>query len=621
MKIGRSILLSLPILLIAAGLRAEVLPFNVEVGFRFLSLDGNRGMYRTQVNEQGGFVLRTFSLSTPELRIDSRDLGIGPSSALRLESLKPGMYRLRVGYRKMDAFSMLPDFASQQHTLDRTRTMFDADLELLPDRAIVPFVGYSFNRNSGPGSTTYFVGQDEFRLAQDLSEQDREFRAGASFQFASFHGQVTQGWRRFRGTEVLTLAPGAGAGNNSAPVLGQPVTASEASRYTKTSVNTPFTNLYIAGYPTQRVRLIGNYARFSASSDGSGSEDLAGTFVSFPLGRDFFTVDETSSTRAKNSTWRGGGRAEITLGHGIDFLASYQKERREISGSALVSTLYLQSIAFGGAGKEDLTTILNSSNSLDRDEQTWTAGFSARSLGPFAIRVEFRDTEQGFDVAPDLSEIVIPGSQGGTFDRRIRTLDTGASFTHKGFSVATSWRSDRANTPVFRTDYLSRNRYRARAGWSSSRFNAGVSAQETKQNNDVADGKVRETGVDFTVAPIKALQLRGSMSRYRADTEITARSPENFNIYNSVYLEKGTSREGGFAVLYKRVSVDGSYSRFENKGLIPFDIDRVQSRATLDLKGHTGLAAEWNRDKYRQGDAPLSNYSANRYGVYFRWTP
>ena len=68
-----------------------------------------------------------------------------------------------------------------QHTFDRTRRMYDVDLELMPDRTIVPFIGYSFNENSGPGTTTYHLGQDEFRLLQDLHERDREIRAGASF--------------------------------------------------------------------------------------------------------------------------------------------------------------------------------------------------------------------------------------------------------------------------------------------------------------------------------------------------------------------------------------------------------------------------------------------------------
>src|SRR5581483_9946168 len=191
---------------------------------------------------------------------------------------------------------------------------------------ISPFVGYSYNKNNGPGTTTYFVGQNEFRLLQDLNENNNELRAGASFRFANFYGQVTQGWRRFRGTEELTLAPNAGNGNNGGTILGTPVTADQITSSNRSKVNTPFTNLYVAGKPQARIKLIANYSRFDAKSDASGGENLAGSFVSFPLGRDFAGLTESASTRAKNFTWRGGARAEVAIRDGIDFLAGWQRD-------------------------------------------------------------------------------------------------------------------------------------------------------------------------------------------------------------------------------------------------------------------------------------------------------
>ena len=73
--------------------------------------------------------------------------------------------------------------------------MFDADLEILPGRKIVPFIGYSQSRFDGPGTTTYSLGGDEFLLGQDLDETEREIRAGASFDLGKFYGSLTQGWR------------------------------------------------------------------------------------------------------------------------------------------------------------------------------------------------------------------------------------------------------------------------------------------------------------------------------------------------------------------------------------------------------------------------------------------
>src|SRR5207253_8507380 len=89
-------------------------------------------------------------------------------------------------------------------------------------------------------------------------------------------------------------------------------------------------------------------------------------------------------------------------------------------------------------------------------------------------------------VSPDLVEIVVPGAQGGDFNRRIRTSDLSGTFTRAGWTLGAAWRGDRANTPVFRTDYLDRDRYRVRALWATPKkiFRAGVIAERITQSND-----------------------------------------------------------------------------------------------------------------------------------------
>jgi hypothetical protein len=44
--------------LAAAGAGAQTIPLDVELGFRFLDLSGNRDMYRSQIDERQGFLLR-----------------------------------------------------------------------------------------------------------------------------------------------------------------------------------------------------------------------------------------------------------------------------------------------------------------------------------------------------------------------------------------------------------------------------------------------------------------------------------------------------------------------------------------------------------------------------------
>ena len=631
--------LALALGLFAVAAQAEVIPFDLEVGYRFLSLKGNEDMYRTQINEREGFLIRSFSLTSSDAdggryRIEASDLGAGPAGAFHFVTERRGLYRFSLGYRRADVFSAAPGFADPygtgitQHTVNRTRDMVDTDLEFLPDGKITPFVGYSFNRLNGPGTTTYHFGNDEFLLNQDLSDKDNEFRVGTGFNLGFLYGQVTQGWRNQTVNENAVLAPGAGAGNNPGSVLGQPVTATSITRNDHNSVKTPFTNLYVTGQVAQRLRLIGNYSRFAAKSTGDETETAAGTFSSFTINRFFTGENETASQTAKNNTWRGGARAEFTVAPSVDLFAGYQKEHRALDGTAILNTLYLQSATLGGVSAGDLQRALEMTSALDRDEKYMNVGLSARALGPFSVRAEFRQTKANVTAAPDAEEIVVPGpNQGGQYDRRINTIDLSANYTFKGFLVGAAWRQDSADKLIFRTDYQDRDRIRARAGWASPKnfFRAGVVAEQTKQTNDQArnnlDVKLTQYTADAEIAPITALRFRAAYSQFKTDSSIIFIRPESLTTDTSIHTENGKSAEVGVGVFVKKISGDASYMRYRNTGTTPFDIDRLRARVQYDFQTKFGVAAEIDKDKYDETLLPVSNFEATRYGLYLRYHP
>src|SRR5512146_2010513 len=92
----------------AVSARAADAPnFDVELGYRFTDIKGNEDMYRSQINEREGFLLRAFTLSAggpvgtglfDQLRLDASDLGVGPAGAFRLQAGRAGKYDLRVTY-------------------------------------------------------------------------------------------------------------------------------------------------------------------------------------------------------------------------------------------------------------------------------------------------------------------------------------------------------------------------------------------------------------------------------------------------------------------------------------------------------------------------------------------
>ncbi len=630
--------LSLAMLVFATAAFAQT-PVDVEVGYRFTKVSGNEDMFRTQINERGGFLIRALTWQgigsdtsiADHFRVDASDLGTGPAGSLRVDAGKSGKYRFRLGYRRTSFFSALPEFANPllgqgiipgQHTYDRRRDMLDADVDFLSFAKIQPFVGYSFNRYSGPGTTTVHVGQDEFLLGQDLRNVDHEFRAGFGFNTSVFSGSVTEGYRRFHADETLSLVPGAGNGNNSAPVLGRDIIATDIKRTSHDSGSTPFTNAYVTGAFDPRFKVIGNYVRFAAKSDGNGSETDAGSFASFELGRFFKALGESSENSAKNTTWRGGVRGELSIANNVDLLAGFQREHRNLEGSALINTLYIQSVTFGGADLRDLATVINSNNSLERHEDVGSLALSARP-GPWTLRVGASQTEQNVTVSPDLAEIVVPGAaQGGTFNRKIQSYDALAGVAAHGFSIAASWWHDHADAPILRTDFVDRDRQRLRGGWTNKRYALNAMAEQSNPRNKDSNfnyrSRIRTYTLDGSIAPTDKFSLYASAARYRADSHIIIIRPETLTTDTSFHAEDGKSVDAGATVAVNRLSFTAGAGRFRNVGTFSFKSNRLHARLAYDFTPALGVAGEYDRDHYYE-DVRFGDYNAGRFGLYLRW--
>jgi hypothetical protein len=625
---------------------AQNIPYDLEIGFRWLSVSGSEAMYRTQINERSGFLLRGLTLTTTDFdghttlvdrfRIDVSELGAGPAGSLRIEAGRQDLYRLRFGYRTADLYSALPTFTNLylaegifpgQQTYDRRRDMIDLDVELMPGRSVVPFIGYSWNRLDGPGTTTFALGGDEFLLGSDLNERGSELRAGAAFNFNNVYGVVTQGWRDHRSTELLTLAPGAEAGNNPNPVLGRPVFSETITRDSRTDVRSPYTQLFVTAQPLQRLRLVANYDRFTADADGLENETAAGSYVSFALGRFFGGRVEDIVSSARNTTWRSGIRGEYALTNHVSISAGAKRQHRELDGSALISTVFLQSITFGGVDPRDLERVLSTNNALERDEDVLSVGVIARALGPITLRGEFTETRQDVLVEPDIAQIIVPGSQGGAFDRRVRSLEGAASYALNRLTIGASARRDRADEAVLRTDFIDRDRFRIRAGWRTpgNLLRFGLTAEEMNQENARPgidfDSTFRQFSGDVEVAPHTAVRLRGSFSRFDADSVMTIRRPENFRLETSAYTQRGDAIEAGVMLLLAPFTFDASAGRIENEGNAPFSIDRYRARLGYDVNERIGVIGEWSSDRYDDPLLAFADYDANRIGLFLRLRP
>jgi hypothetical protein len=386
------------------------------------------------------------------------------------------------------------------------------------------------------------------------------------------------------------------------------------------------TTAYVTGRFAGRVKIAAGYVRANGETQGSETEDLTGNLVSFQISRFFRGLSEPISSRARNEQWRGHGRIEVEVADGMDVTVGYTQRHRELDGFALISSLFLDTLTFSGQDPRDLERIIEANTALERTEKIFDAAFDVRSLGPVALRVGYEQTDQDVRVTPDPVEIVVPGGQGGDFDRRIRTWNASANLTKSGFTIGGDYRHDEADDAIVRVDFIERDRYRARVGWSlADRIHISANGEQVDVSNDDPgigfDGRIRQYGGDLEVVPVKPLTLRFSASRFDATSTIPIRQPQDFSVITSRHREDGTWLEGGAALAFSRFRIEGALGQLENEGSFPFTIDRARARAEFDWNAKLTSVVDWNNDEYSESAQEIGNlgaFEANRYGIFLR---
>jgi hypothetical protein len=511
-----------------------------------------------------------------------------------------------------------------QHTWDRDREILDLELEVLPGRTVTPLVGYRWNRYEGPRQTTYHVGQDEFRLSSDLEETEEEFYVGLSFHTDGWFGTFIQGWREFKGEDRLGLAPGEGDGNNSRPVLGTDVSLSSFERTVSTKADTPVTTLHVNGALGRSVRLIASYVRADGDSDTAATEMLSGSLVSFRLARFFEGLDQSIVSRTDNENWRGEARLEIALGQNVGLDLGYEKRRRELDGVAMVSSLYLDTLNFGGADPQDIAELIEAESGYDRDEEIVNARLDLRDIGPLVVWVEGAVNSQDLTLSPDISEIVASSGQGGSFDREISFLGAGASVLFGKSRVSFDIMTEDADDIVVRTDFDKRVKLRGRLDLPVARWLRVLGTAELINADNISSGvgydaETTRYAVDLDFTPTDDLTFRLAWDDYSTDSSVSVRRPQDFGIERSEHAEDGELLEASLLWRISRVGIDVGYSKFENDGSFPFELERTFARLGVDLTKSIEASVEYETHDYSEEIFASAHFDAGRIGVFLRW--
>jgi len=251
---------------------------------------------------------------------------------------------------------------------------------------------------------------------------------------------------------------------------------------------------------------------------------------------------------------------------------------------------------------------------------------AAKAFGPFGIRAGYSQTQQNLIISQDPSEIVVPGGQGGNFDRKINRYEGALTFAQGGLFIAGEASWDDADVAVLRTDFTSRNRERVRATFKGfSWLTLGATGLWIDQKNDQtginSKGTSRQYTGDLTITPVKMLRLHGAYSKLQADSTIPVRAPQDFTVFDSVNKEDGELYEAGLGLKFDKFAIDGFWTRFANEGTYAYRLYRGGARVDFDATQHLGLIGEWSVDRYLDYQIATSSFRATRIGVYLKWRP
>jgi hypothetical protein len=253
-----------------------------EVGYRWHTVDGDVGKYRSDVNYGNGLRLLGSNLTVnskdghgryfDELLLSTQGLGNDPyeSSSLRIQ--KNGLYRYDLSWRQNDYYNPALPIAYGQHFMDTTRRFHDHSLVLFPQSGFKLFAGYSRNAQNGPALSTIqlFDGRgDVFPFFDNVRRLQDEYRLGAELSLFGVKLSFLRGWEHFREDSTDSLN-GTSAGDNPTDLI--------------TLTNFQRSQPYHGSTGSWRVNLI---------SDRSKLYSINGRFA-YAGGRRDFIFDETA---------------------------------------------------------------------------------------------------------------------------------------------------------------------------------------------------------------------------------------------------------------------------------------------------------------------------------------
>ena len=201
-----------------------------ELGYRFASVGGDDGKYRSDVNYGNGIKLLSSYLTVnsrdgngrwfDEIVLTTQGLGNDPYESATFRIQKNRWYRYDLLWRSNDYFNPGLTVADGEHLENTTYRSQEHDLTLFPQSWFRMHAGYSRTTQDGPALTTeqeFDAQGDVFPIFRDTRQQYNEYRLGADIVLKSFRLSILHRWEYFKDdtTDNLTVTEQGGPADPS----------------------------------------------------------------------------------------------------------------------------------------------------------------------------------------------------------------------------------------------------------------------------------------------------------------------------------------------------------------------------------------------------------------------
>jgi hypothetical protein len=610
----------------------------VDVGYRWRSdVGGSMDTYRSVVNLGSGPKLIGLDLNFESAakrwfdRINVRGYNYGdPYNTAHVDASRHGWYNFSFDYRNIGYFNFLPSYADptiglgiflDQRSFDTHRRMMDFELELMPGKWIVPYLGYSHDSGFGRGITDFVSDANEYPVADKPRDQTDNFRGGVRIELKKFHVTLEQGGTTFKDDQDVFTSD-QNFGNRTTPFFGQQLELTNLAQSYGVRGDSIYSKVLVTADPFSWISLFGQFLYSRPDTTVHYSQFNTGQFVDLASLLFFTSELELVNAAAKQPHTSGTFGFELRPMRRVRVIESVMTDRlHNASSAALNQQIFTPVIA---AQLADFTDRLVRNYSQQQTDV----------LFDLTSKITLRGGQRFIWGDADLRGALISGLPTETGELRRQVGLAGVSYrAGHGISASVDFEGASGDRAYFRTSLQNYQRVRARARYqpmTSLALSAGFGVLNNQNPNPAVkyDFLSHDASLSAVWTPNggKRVTLTGEYTRSTLRSNISYVEPQDFTSAPSFYRDNANEASAlaeliipGFGAHAPRLGLGGSL--FRSSGSRPTQYYQPIIRFTTPTYKRMAWYGEWRYYGFGEPFYMYEAFRAHLLTIGLRFTP